>query len=1042
MTKRLIIAGLFCLSLIASVYADRPSVATTARSVGLGGTVTALSNDASTTFWNPSGVAMLQRQELVFSYADRFGLGLNNSFTSYVFPLFERHAIGIDWLRESFGDDELKDALNIINVGYGFQLHRTLSLGVGTKALFQSIELDGVSLRSASGFGFDLGLIFAPKHSSLNRLRFGLTLQDVGGTKVQDDNTQFDEEIFEQNIRAGVAIQATRDITLATDIDQNNVHVGAEYQPLASLIVRGGLNRALSQPSNADNSLAFALGFGLKYNSIQLDYAFENHPILPATHHATLSLSYNASVVNIKDAIVRPAPVFKSLYRTYEASDFVDVVLRNSSPDPLPVTVSVVVPTLTDAPHQESFTLPPQSTERYGMKLTFPQDLLSTQPSYYDNLVQPTVKVTYQQGRRSKTASKTLSSVYVLGKGKLSWSNPRRIAAFITPESRTVDSFARGLVAQYADRLREKFGNNNIGKAALIFDAIGAHGLRYQQDQTTPYLEIFEDDSVFDTVKYPYEFLEAKIGDCDDCTALFCSMLENLNIPTAVLDVNDPEYGHIYMMFDSGISVQDAGDFFLNEKEYVLWNNSIWIPVETTLFGSSFSDAWRNGAKEYYIRKERGFINEILVSDAQGTFRPGVVPDATIEIPPTAAIAELFDRDLAFFDNRLDRIALSSGVSLDSAEGFYDAGAAYLRLSQLERAEESFTEAIKMDDGMADAYNALGVVMTKHRRYEEAIQLYTKALELNPNDAGFRINIALTYHLQGRTEDAEQAYQLAVNTNSDFAGVLDFLKGGRTGGGVAAQTDPLQKIASEKTYDDGAALLRLSRFERATETFDRALSLDPNNAEALNGKGVIATKQRRYDDALALYQRAANIRPDNAGFQTNIAVTYHLQGKKDDAIRAYRQALKLDSSLDGSLDFITGGQPLQSIEMASTPASQTIGPLQKIASEKAYDDGAAFLRLARLDRAIEQFDRALSLNPNNVEALNGKGVSAVRTRDYDLAIEMFTQASQKAPSNGGFYLNLAIVYHLQGNGAKAIEAYQKAIQLDSSLNGQLEFLGN
>ena len=58
---------------------------------------------------------------------------------------------------------------------------------------------------------------------------------------------------------------------------------------------------------------------------------------------------------------------------------------------------------------------------------------------------------------------------------------------------------------------------------------------------------------------------------------------------------------------------------------------------------------------------------------------------------------------------------------------------------------------------------------------------------------------------------------------------------------------------------------------------------------------------------------------------------------------------------------------------------------------------------------IEQFDRALSLNPNNVEALNGKGVSAVRNRDYGLAIEMFTQASQKAPSNGGFYLNLAIV---------------------------------
>ncbi len=1036
--KRFLTTAALLLATASAVFADRPSVATTARSIGLGGTVTALSNDASTTFWNPSGVAMLQRQEIVFSYADRFGLGLNNSFTSYVFPLFERHAVGIDWLRESFGDDELKDALNIINVGYGFQLHRALSVGAGAKTVFQSIELDGVSLRSASGFGFDLGLVFAPKAKPFDKLRFGLTFQDVGGTKVQDDNTQFEEELFEQNVRGGVAYQVTRDITLAADIDRNDLHFGTEYQPMGSLIVRGGLSKSLREPNGADNSLAFALGFGLKYNSVQLDYAFENHPVLPATHHATLALSYNASVVNIKDAIIRPAPIFKSLYRTYEASDFVDVVLRNSSPDPLPITVIVEVPTLTDAPHEESFILPPQSTERYGIKLTFPQDLLSTQPSYYDNVVQPTVKVAYQQGRRAKTASKTLSSVYVLGKGKLSWSNPRRIAAFITPESRTVDSFARGLVGQYADRLREKFGNNNMGKAALIFDAIGAYGLRYQQDQTTPYLEIFEDDSVFDTVKYPYEYLQAKIGDCDDCTALFCSMLENLNIPTAILDVNDPQYGHIYMMFDSGISVQNAGDFFLSEREYVLWDNRIWIPVETTLFGSSFSDAWRNGAEEYYVRKERGFINEILVSDAQGTFRPGVVPDAEIDVPSASQIAKLFDRDLAFFDNRLDRIALSSGVSLDSAEGLYDAGAAYLRLSQLERAETSFTDAIKMDPGLADAYNALGVVLTKRRRYEEAIELFGKALELNPNDAGFRINIALTYHLQGRAADAEQAYQLAVDSNSDFAGVLDFLSGeaAATGGGA----DPLQKIASDKAYEDGAAFLRLNRLDKATETLDRALELNPSNAEALNAKGVIATKDRKYEEALSLYRRAATVRPDNGGYQANLAITYHLQGKKDVAIEAYRRAVELDPNFEGQLDFITGGQPLKSIAIKSAPSSKTVGPLQKIASEKAYDDGAAFLRLERLDRAIELFDRALELNPVNVDALNGKGVAATRSRDYEVAVSMFTRALALDTENGGFLINLAIVYHLQGDASRALEAYEKAAELDSGLAGQLEFL--
>ena len=896
------------LVLTGSAHADRPTFVTTARSIGLGGTVTSLADDAAATFWNPAGLPTLQRQEVVLSYADRFGLGINTSYTSYVFPLFERHAIGLGWIREQFGDDELNDALNLVNLTYGMQLHRSISVGVGLKSVFQTIELDGVSLRSASGFGIDVGLLFTPKKAPFDRLRFGLALQDIGGTKLRDDTTQFEEEILEQTIRGGVSVRAHEDVKLALDVDSDDLHFGAEYQPLAALLLRGGVNRPISPAADADQTLAFALGFGLKWNSVQLDYAYEHHPVLPATHHFTLGLSYNAALVNIKDAIVRPAPIFKSLYRTYEESDFVDVVLRNASPDALPVTVTIDVPTLTKTPHEETIVLAPQTTERYGFTLTFPQDLLSTQPSYYDNLVQPTVKVSYRQGRATKTATRTLNSVYVLGKGKLSWSNPRRIAAFITPESRTVDAFARGLVGNYADLLREKFGNNNIGKAALIFDAIGAHGLRYQQDQTTPYLEIFQDDSVFDSVKYPYEYLDVKIGDCDDCTALFCSMLENLNIPTAILDVNDPQYGHIYMMFDSGISVQDAGDYFLNEREYVLWDNRIWLPIETTLFGSSFSDAWRNGAEEYYVRKERGFINEFLVSEAQQTFRPGVVPDSDIAIPSETAIQELFNRDLAFFETRLDQIALASGVSLDSAEGLYDAGATYLRLNQLERAETSLTEAIKMDSGLADAYNALGVVMTKRRRYDEALDLYNRALELNPRDAGFRINLALTYHLQGRGDDAEQVYREAVSINRDFAGVLDFLGGG-SGASRPTSVDPLQRIASEKAYDDGAAYLRLKRYDRATEQFDRALSMNPENGDALNGQGVIATRQHNYAEAIDAYRKAIATDPNNAGYQANLAITYHLQGKTDEAIAAYKKAVAFDASYEGQLDVITGGRP-------------------------------------------------------------------------------------------------------------------------------------
>ncbi|MFT5367290.1 MAG: tetratricopeptide (TPR) repeat protein [Candidatus Latescibacterota bacterium] len=1028
---------LFTVALLATptIHADeRPPAAATARTIAMGGSVTALGDDASTSFWNPSGVARLQRTEMAWSYADRYGIGLKANYGSFVFPIFENQALGIDFLRESFDDSELGDAFQIFNTTYGIRLHPTLSLGLSGKLVSHTIDLNGASLRNAKGFGFDLGLLYTPKFKPFNKLRLGLTLQDVSGTKVRDDNTQREEEIFEQKLRLGAAFQAHRNLLLSLDVD-DRLYTGAEYQLASTMTLRGGLNYDLSAPADADNTMAFALGFGVKLKNLKLDYAFENHPALPATHHLSMALSYNPSLVTIKDALVRQSPVFKSLYKTYEATDFVDVVIKNSSSESLPVTVSIDIPTLTKTPHEQSITLPPNSTDRYGFKLTFPQDILSTQSSYYDNLVQPTIQVTYAQGRSNKTTTKRINSVYVLGKGKLSWSNSRRIAAFVTPQSKTVDNFARTTLSQYSDLLNRKFPKNNMGKAALMFDALSTYGLRYQQDQTTPFLKIFEDDSVFDTVQYPYEFLQSKVGDCDDCAAIFCSMLENLNIPTAALDVNDPEFGHIYMMFDSGIDISDAGDFFTNEKEYVIWEGGLWIPVETTLFGQSFSDAWRNGAKEYYHRKERGFINEIRISDAQQTFQPGVVPDADIALPTQAQIDPLFQRDLAFFDNRLDQIAMSSGVSLDSAEGLYDAGATYLRLNQLDRALETFNQAIAMDATMADAHNAKGVVLVKQRNYGEALQHFNTALSLNPNDAGYRINVAIAYHLQGNKDGATQAYQQAVSANRDFAGVLDFL--GRASDAVRAAApsiDPIQKAAAQKAYDDGAAFLRLSRFDRAKETLDRALSLNPQNADALNAKGVIETKQRNYQDALNLFNQAITLDSSDAGFYANRAIVYHLLGRKDDALREYAQAVRLDSEYRGQLDAIG---PLPDSDTAPV-VSSSVTSIQALTSNKAYDDGAAFLRLKALDKATDAFDRALSFNAQNADALNGKGVIAIKQRNYQDALQHIDKATSLDPKNAGFYINKAVVYHLMGRKDDANTAYQKAISLDNSVKGQLD----
>jgi len=197
------------------------------------------------------------------------------------------------------------------------------------------------------------------------------------------------------------------------------------------------------------------------------------------------------------------------------------------------------------------------------------------------------------------------------------------------------------VIQAYNSLLVDKYNNSNLGKATVLFDALGKHGIVYQADQQTPWYLIAADSSIFDNIQYPGEMLNSKIGDCDDCTVLYASLLENLSIATVLLDVDAPGEGHIYMMFDSGISPADIERQPYNPSDYVEYNGKIWFPVETTMYGHTFSAAWRNGAEEYHRRKAQGYIHEINMAEAKQIYQPGQPPTQLVTVPEQDLIDEL-----------------------------------------------------------------------------------------------------------------------------------------------------------------------------------------------------------------------------------------------------------------------------------------------------------------------------------------------------------------------------------------------------------------
>ena len=75
--------------------------------------------------------------------------------------------------------------------------------------------------------------------------------------------------------------------------------------------------------------------------------------------------------------------------------------------------------------------------------------------------------------------------------------------------------------------------------------------------------------------------------------------------------------------------------------------------------------------------------------------------------------------------------------------------------------------------------------------------------------------------------------------------------------------------------------------------FDEALTLDPANASAFRGRGLINTRQRRYEPAIADFTEAIRLDPSVAAAYEGRAEALRYSRQSESAIADYRKALSL-----------------------------------------------------------------------------------------------------------------------------------------------------
>lgn len=189
-----------------------------------------------------------------------------------------------------------------------------------------------------------------------------------------------------------------------------------------------------------------------------------------------------------------------------------------------------------------------------------------------------------------------------------------------------------------------------------------------------------------------------------------------------------------------------------------------------------------------------------------------------------------------------------------------------------------------------------------------------------------------------------------------------------------------------------------------------------NTAEDWYKKGIESINSGSSEEAIKSYDRALEINPDYADAWNGKASALGIQGKHQDAVQAFDKAIE-------SYDNI--------IEVNPKDAEAWYGKgtaLDYRAVEMGFINGSMQERNKYREEAIRAFDNAIEINPKYAMAWKLKGAVLHLLGRYEEAADAFSNALEIDPQLQGAQEGKALALAALGRQKEAEESYSKALE--------------
>jgi len=318
-------------------------------------------------------------------------------------------------------------------------------------------------------------------------------------------------------------------------------------------------------------------------------------------------------------------------------------------------------------------------------------------------------------------------------------------------------------------------------------------------------------------------------------------------------------------------------------------------------------------------------------------------------------------------------------------------GLLFQREGKLEEAIEFYREALAVEPHLPLVHYNLGIALHHQGDLPGASTYYQQAIALNPNDIQAIYNLAVVLQQQGLLEAAINNYQEVINLS------------------------PSQELIKIKAYSNwGGILIGQGKFNEAIETFEKAIYLQPKDANLYNNLGQAFLEAGKVERAIATYQQALELDPALIVARHNLGKAYQKKGLHSEAIAYFQQVIErqpnnIFANSDCGYSFLEEGKLLEA--MAS---------FQKVIKNNPFVEG--YCDKTKELTGEDQLEKAKIACALFLEAIN--------LHNFDLPVEQASCLLSKKPGffeKPGFWgAYLGLTYYYLGNVSFEYGEYKQA----------------